>query len=396
MKIVVVGAGPAGLAAACCAGESGASVILIDDNPSEGGQIWKGSAGRWKARLKSARVDTRMSHRIISGSGHELTVENASGAFTLPFSKLILATGARELFIPFPGWTLPGVTGAGGLQSLVKTGLPVAGKRIVIAGTGPLLLAVAAYLKKQHANVVLIAEQTTWSRLVAFGAALPWGKRFQAVRLWKASYTADSWVEAAEGSGKVERVTVRRGGRVESIDCDYLATGYGLVPNTELARLFSCDPSSLDEFQQSAVPDIYCAGEMTGIGGADLSLVEGAIAGYAAADKLDQARRLFATRETWIRFARQMSTAFALRPELQQLARPETLVCRCEDVSLVQLRPFHSWREAKLQTRCGMGPCQGRICGPAVQFLLGWQSDSVRPPIFPSRVSSLITEQPIQ
>jgi NADPH-dependent 2,4-dienoyl-CoA reductase/sulfur reductase-like enzyme len=207
-------------------------------------------------------------------------------------------------------------------------------------------------------------------------------------------YLPSCWPVAAEGKHKLESVTLRRGAKTWSVPCDYLACGFHLVPNTELAALLGCVVENgkvrVDELQQTTMPDVYCAGEPTGIGGLELSLVEGQIAGHAAAGRLDPARRLFAKRDKMRRFAAALERAFVLRPELQELARPETLVCRCEDVSLSRLREHSSWRAAKLLTRCGMGPCQGRVCGPALEFLLDWKPESVRPPVFPVRVESLI------
>jgi NADPH-dependent 2,4-dienoyl-CoA reductase/sulfur reductase-like enzyme len=153
---------------------------------------------------------------------------------------------------------------------------------------------------------------------------------------------------------------------------------------------------TVNEWQQSSVPQVYCAGECTGIGGVDLSLVEGEIAGYASCGKQDLARRLFRKRDKARKFARNLSKAFALREELKALSQGDTPVCRCEDVSYGKLKNLPSFRAAKLHTRCGMGPCQGRICGPAADFLFGWRVESVRPPIFPARIGSLAVEEAIQ
>ena len=134
----------------------------------------------------------------------------------------------------------------------------------------------------------------------------------------------------------------------------------------------------------------YCAGEGTGVGGVDLALAEGRIAGLAAAGHPEQAREAFASRASWQKFAARLARAFALRPELRTLAGDDTIVCRCEDVCHGDLRTHTSWRSAKLQTRCGMGPCQGRICGGATEILYGWRPDAVRMPISPTRISSII------
>jgi hypothetical protein len=183
-------------------------------------------------------------------------------------------------------------------------------------------------------------------------------------------------------------VTLRRGARTWSERCDYLACAFGLVPNLELPMLLGCG-ADVDDLQQTRTPGIYAAGEVTGIGGLDLSQVEGEIAGYAAAGKPDRARPLFARRARHRRFAAALERAFALREELKALPAPDTFLCRCEDVTLDRVRRYSNWREAKLQTRCGMGPCQGRVCGPAAEFLLGWKHESVRPPAFPARIGTL-------
>jgi NADPH-dependent 2,4-dienoyl-CoA reductase/sulfur reductase-like enzyme len=364
--VVVVGAGPAGLAAARRASECGKRVAIVDDNPAPGGQIWRGE----KVAIPNAKVICGA--RVVAAPAPgRLTLE---GGEDLGYEALVVATGARERFLPFPGWTLPHVTGAGGLQALVKSGLPIAGKRVVVAGSGPLLLAVAAYLKKRGAVVPVVAEQAeSVAGFVGTLARHP-RKLVQAVRLRAGlRYVTGCWPVATEAGS----VVLSRGGTVA---CDYLACGFGLVPNTELLSLVKG-------------PGVFAAGEVTGIGGLDLAVVEGEIAGYEAAGRAELARRLFAVRDRHRRFADALERTFALRPELKTLATDETIVCRCEDARLGQVRKWSGWREAKLQTRCGMGACQGRVCGPAVEFLLGWKSESVRPPVFPATVGTLSRER---
>jgi hypothetical protein len=147
---------------------------------------------------------------------------------------------------------------------------------------------------------------------------------------------------------------------------------------------------AVDEFQKTTVTDVFCAGESTGIGGVELSLIEGEIAGLAAAGLYDNAGSLFSLRRKHWNFGRLLEHTFALRSELRSLADSSTIVCRCEDVTIERIQAYKNWREAKLMTRCGMGPCQGRICGPAVEFLYGWSAESVRPPIFPASVRTLV------
>jgi NADPH-dependent 2,4-dienoyl-CoA reductase/sulfur reductase-like enzyme len=408
--VLVVGAGPAGMAAAWRAAQSGLRVCVVDDNPAAGGQIWRGGppeAQVWFERIRGIEVisGARVFQQPKPGT---LLAETSSGVCELSYQSLVLATGARERFLPFPGWTLPNVMGAGGLQALVKTGLPVEGKRVVVAGSGPLLLAVAAYLRGHGAHVLLIAEQAPVSRLAGFGIGLL-RHRKKLLEGWQLKkdfsrkgakaqsetrYLSGCWVAEAHGTEKLEGVTLVRGAKRWRVECDYLACGFHLVPNVELAELLGCEVESgvvkVDAFQQTTIANVYSAGETTGIGGLELSLVEGEIAGLAAAGKHVAARELFPARGKQRRFADLLNRTFALRDELKHLSTPETIVCRCEDVTLERLLRHNSWRGAKLQTRCGMGPCQGRVCGGAIEFLFGWRAESVRPPVLPVRIDSLI------
>lgn len=406
--VLVIGAGPAGVAAATGASECGANVGLVDDNFALGGQIWRGGrpsehgsvAGGWSERLRRTSVQPLFGNRVFHAPQPGLLLaEGTDDIVELRYSNLILATGARERFLPFPGWTLPNVMGAGGLQAMVKSGLPIQGKRVVIAGTGPLLLAVAVYLRKHGAIVLIVCEQASRGSLARFALALPSfpGKIRQTWSLKKdlagIRFAANSWPIAAHGNGALESVTISLGGKLETIACDYLACGFHLVPNVELAALLGCKMSvgniEVNELQETSVAKVFCAGEPTGIGGLESALVEGQIAGFAAAGKTQKARDLFGERQRTKRFTRLLDQTFRLRPELKSLAKPDTIVCRCEDVQYARLEQRPSWRSAKLQTRCGMGPCQGRICGPATEFLFGWTRESVRPPIFPAKIDNL-------
>ncbi len=415
--VLVVGGGPAGVAAAARAAESGVQVGIVDDNASLGGQIWRGEspertkdrrtkdrgtndAAEWSERAQAARVTALCGMRIFDQpEPGVLLAEGMNDLVELSYKHLVLATGARERFLPFPGWTLPNVMGAGGLQAMVKCGLPVCGKRVVVAGTGPLLLAVAAYLRKHGAEIPMICEQASWSSLTRFVMSLVARpeKLRQALQLRKElsgiPFAANSWPLAAHGRQTLENVTVSLSGKTKTIPCDYLACGFHLVPNIELPLLLGCEIQAgyvrVDDFQETTVSRVFCAGEPTGIGGVELSLVEGQIAGLAAAESAREAKQLFGEREKTRHFAHLLDTTFRLRPELRSLPSSDTIVCRCEDISYSRLRLHTSWREAKLHTRCGMGPCQGRVCGPATQFLFGWDPDSVRPPVFPARVENL-------
>lgn len=404
--IVVAGGGPAGIAAAVRAAECGKRVAVIDDNFSAGGQIWRGrdvsspNALEWRARLQAANVTAFMGTRIFGKPAQNvLRAEQEEECIDIGYQKLILATGARERFLPFPGWTLPNVTGAGALQALVKQGLSVGGKRVVVAGSGPLLPAVAAYLRRHGARVMAICEQAPLRSLVHFAisAFADFAKLRQAVALKSETflipYYTSCWPVSAQGANQVESVTLQKGGKRWSVDCDYLACGFHLVPNLELVELLGCEIQDgkvvVDEWQRTTSPHIYCAGELSGVGGVELALVEGQIAGYASAGQPDRARPLFKERRQRHRFAQRLAEAFALRDALKKLPLGDTLVCRCEDVPYHLLSGHESWRAAKLHTRCGMGPCQGRICGAAAEFLFRWNVSSIRPPILPATLSSL-------
>jgi NADPH-dependent 2,4-dienoyl-CoA reductase/sulfur reductase-like enzyme len=396
--VLIVGMGPAGIAAACAAAGSGIRVGAVDDNPAEGGQIWRSAeapshgAAHWIARFRRAAIERLTETQVIAAPEKGLLLAERHGApLTLRYKKLILATGARERFLPFPGWTLPHVMGAGGLQALVKGGLPIAGRRVVVAGSGPLLLAAGAFLRKRGAEVACIAEQAPWTRVVRFGLGA--GKYAQAAELLWAlrgvPLRTGCWPVSADPGG----VILKSGAKSWREPCDFLACGFGLVPNIELALVLACRVEGglvhTDEWLETSVSGVYCAGEPLGIGGVELALAEGQIAGFSAAGRRDEARDLFAERGHLASMRGALERGFSLRPELRSLPQPETIVCRCEDVTYKSICEHDAWRPAKLQTRCGMGPCQGRVCGPAIEFLLGWPPQLVRPPVFPARLGSL-------
>ncbi len=411
--VVVLGGGPAGVAAAATAAECGRRVALLDGSEFLGGQIWHNSAPgemphrarQWFARLEiSGATVLNRTTAVASLAPGCLLAERPNDALEIGWDRLILAVGARELFVPFPGWTLPNVLGAGGGQLLSKTGWPLEGKRVVVAGSGPLLLAAAAGLKRHGARIGCVVEQAPLRKLARFGLTLPWlapAKLLQAAGLrWNlrgVPYRTGCWPLAADGDDQLRSVTFSDGQSTWTEPCDYLACAFGLTANLQWPRLLGCrierDNVTVDSLQQTSVAGVYCAGEAAGIGGVDAALIEGQIAGYAAAEQPAAAKRLLSARRRTRRFADAMAEAFSLRPELKKLATKDTIVCRCEDVTLGQLEEHGDWRSAKLQTRCGMGPCQGRICQGALQFLHDWRNESARPPVLPVRVESLAGAQ---
>jgi NADPH-dependent 2,4-dienoyl-CoA reductase/sulfur reductase-like enzyme len=434
--VVVVGSGPAGLNAAYAAAREGATVALLDDNPRAGGQIWRQGPGQppqaplvtLLAALKQQRALTHWtSTRVIAPlDGRSLLLESAErGGVCMSYGRLILATGARERLLPFEGWTLPGVTGAGALQALIKGGMPVRDERIVIAGSGPLLIAALATARAAGARVVAVVEQASSFDVARFGASLlveP-AKLRQAFSMTRGfaglNYWTGSMVRSARGVGRVESVTIRRGSVGVTLDCDRVACGYGLVPNITLALALGCEIGEaggivVDDEQRTSVDNVLAAGECTGIGGAELAAVEGEIAGLVAGGAAatvgsgairagDRAPTTMArdggipglsvlqTRRTrWRRFAQRVERAFTLQDAARTAPADATLLCRCEDVSIGEVRACANWREAKLHTRCGMGACQGRICGSAASVYFGWPGAAPRPPFNPAQIGTLM------
>lgn len=417
LRVLVVGGGPAGMQAAWNAAASGARVTLVDASPSLGGQIWRGEHAPSKAaaaffeKLRRSKIRLLFGCSIVDAPepGVLLGVHRGEPLW-LHYDRLILATGARELFLPFPGWTLPNVFGVGAIQALAKGGLDVKGKRVVLCGSGPLLLGVAAFLRRKGAEIPVLAEQASLASLLRFSAALRHlpGKFAEAISLAKdligTGFRTGCYPVRAHGADRLISVSLRDEAQEWTVRCDYLACAFGFVPNVELPLLLGCALQDgyvvVNEWQQTSIPHIYCAGEPTGIGGAEKSQAEGAIAGLAAANcesheqLLERARPFRKRRARCRNFAQSLARCFALREELRLPPPPDTIVCRCEDVPLGNLVGQESWRAAKLHTRLGMGHCQGRVCGAATAFLFGWTSHSVRPPLFPTPLESLAATEP--
>jgi len=413
-EVLVCGAGPAGIAAALAAASRGARVGLIDAQAGPGGAVWRHDVRfaaprpakrQLKALHGAARIRGLFQTQVVAARAGELLIETPESAARLRYDKLVIATGARELLLPFPGWTLPGVTGAGGLQALVKQSWPIKGARVVVAGSGPLLLASATTLRKHGAILLGIHEQASKQRVASFTAALTqWPSQAlhaAALRLRLAGipYRCGEFVERAEGDERLRSVVIRTAKGPRRLDCDYLATGYGLVPNVELAQLLGCrlamngkHPSvATDARLATSVTHVYAAGEVRGIGGARSAALEGEIAGLSAVGADDAAAALQARQQRARRFAALVAEQFALDPQIYGLAQPDTVICRCEDVRLDALADYLDARSAKLATRCGMGACQGRLCGAILAELRGFATLPAAAPIFPARLSTLET-----
>jgi NADPH-dependent 2,4-dienoyl-CoA reductase/sulfur reductase-like enzyme len=268
--LLIIGAGPAGMAAALASAPSGARIVLLDDNPLPSGQIWRDApqanlpnqARQLPEQLHAcSNIRHHSGARVIACAGlKQLLVEDADRGWLISYDKLILCTGARELLLPFPRWTLPGVTGAGGLKALFKGGLPVHDQRLVIAGSGPLLLASAATAKHHGARVLRIAEQASMTAVAGFAAQLPrWPhKLIQPFTLFDRHYRTATHVLAALGNERLEGVRLQQQGKIVELTCDRLACGFGLIPSTQLGQALGrqLDGQALaaDARQQPAAP----------------------------------------------------------------------------------------------------------------------------------------------
>ena len=415
--LVIVGAGPAGLAAAAAASATGCLVTVLDAGRDLGGQYWRHPPGRSTGVPRAGvfrRLTEAVRSRALHLSEHEVwavgrdgdngfVVHALHGAVerTVRAGAVVLAPGAVDRQLPFPGWDLPGVYTAGAAQALLKEHDVVVGSRLVVAGTGPFLLPLAAGMAAHGVRIAGLFEAgatTGWLRyptvLAGHGARLGEAGAYRArLAAGGARYRTRHAVIAAHGDGQVEDVTVARVDsrwRVDerttrTVACDALAVGWGFSPRIELAAGLGCavgigaDGSAVvtvDDDQASSVPGVYVAGEATGVGGALLALAEGEIAGRAAATRLGYAARhpdaAHRTRSRGRAFAAARHAVYPVRDGWHGWMRSDTVVCRCEEVPVRDIVTAvadlgaSDTRTAKLLSRAGMGWCQGRICGYAV------------------------------
>lgn len=322
---------------------------------------------------------------------------------------LVLATGAHDRTLPFPGWQLPGVYTAGAAQALAKGERLAVGHRVVVAGAGPFLLPVAQTLQLTGAQVVGVYEAGGLSALTASWLAAPW--RYWQVRgkltelggylgthlRHRIPYQSGRAVVAAHGDDQVEAVTVARldrdwspvPGTARTVEADAVCVSHGFTPRLELAVAMGCEIATppagrnfrhvrVDRRQRTSAPGVWAAGEITGVGGADLSATEGAVAGHCAAGgQLDDAdlAGVLRRREAYRDFAARMHAAHAIGPGWHRWLTPQTLVCRCEEVSYgrfsdaVRDTGTTGLRSLRLSSRAGLGICQGRVCGRSVEEL---------------------------
>jgi len=452
MDVAVIGAGPSGLAAAARLAESGLKMSVLDEQPRPGGQIlrrppagfsvngWLGGSLYRRPKSVLAEAESRGEidwHSNCTAYGLEppnplagepafrIWAGDGESQFLLRARAVIVATGAYELPVPFPGWTLPGVMGAGGLQTFLKSQQVLPGRRFVLAGSHPLQLVVADQILEAGGEIALIAFSQTRRRLIRDFTAgiglMPSNlAKFAALARILARLTAkrvplrfNTLVGEASGTASLERVRLgpldagksSHSDSADWIDCDSLGVCYGFVAANELARqagaAWDWDPARggwlicEDGSMRTKVPGMYVAGETTGVDGADAAIAKGHLAASAVLEDQErlsagQYSATFRARRALkreLRFARFLQH-LAAPPwaALDNLATPQTIICRCEcvprqaiDAAAGALDLCQDPNAIKLATRAGMGLCQGRLCAPTIARLTQDRQDATAP-----------------
>ena len=459
IELLIIGAGPAGLTAAIEAVRAGASVTIMDENPRVGGQIFRQLHDGFVAtdskalghdyqrgQILLAEFDSVKSRvEYLEGSlvwgifeNNEVAFLRGENSRSVRFRKLIISSGAYDRPVPFPGWTLPGVFTAGGAQSLVKTQRVMPGENLLLVGSGPLQLALANQIAGAGGKVAAIVEAgrienwlklawASWGQwmLLADAARYVWG-----IRKAKIPLLRNHIIIEARGIEQVEEAVVAevdkdwrpKSGSERLFAVDTVAVGYGFVPSVELTLMAGCDHRYepllggwipvRDENMKTNVTDVYAVGDCAGVAGSLVAIDEGRIAGLAAARALDrlpetetqQRMRSCRKRLTAINRFRAVLDAFSLpRPGLYELSRDDTIICRCRNIPLKEIKKaLHEGatdlNEIKRRIGIGMGPCQGRMCGPALLEIAAGEKKELptnfgylnpRPPLKPVPLSVL-------
>lgn len=430
--LVIIGGGPAGITAAIEAARAGLSPTLIDEAPTLGGQVYRHLPEAFQVddahglgqdfargeRLRQELADVAGRVEFLSNTAvlgvwpnREILWIRGEGSGVLKAERLIIASGAYDRPMPFPGWTLPGVMTAGGVQTILKTMRVRPGRRALVAGTGPLILAVACRLHQAGIEIASVLEAgdppwrdgvfpKEWAHADLINDAR---EHLAYLRKESIAFRTNHTVFEAHGPGEVQGASIGAvdaqtwqplNDSLERIDVDLIVIGFGFVPNTELTELAGCRHYYAPElggwvpartpFMETSIPGIFAAGDGAGIGGVFVAMEEGRLAGITAAEQAgtiapDEAeRRRRGPLERLGEFAEMravLAEVSRIRPGLLDLVRADTLVCRCEEVALSDVQTAldqgaSDLQAVKLLTRLGMGPCQGRNCAPHVGMRL--------------------------
>ncbi|RMF84438.1 MAG: FAD-dependent oxidoreductase [Nitrospinota bacterium] len=460
VELAIVGGGPAGLCAAMEAARAGVEVLIIDENRRIGGQIYRQIPYRvtdgtkvgkdyQKAQELFQAVEALPNVSILSEATvwgifdqHMLAIYHQGRSEEVTAQALLIAAGAHDRPVPFPGWTLPGVFSAGGALTLMKSQRILPGRKVLLAGTGPLQLVVATYLLEGGAEIVAVLEASSlhewwrqvpklWGEWELMWEGFQYIKRLRSARV---DVLRAHTICRAEGEEKVTQAVATRvdeqwrpvPGTERRFAVDAVVCGFGLVPSIELTALCGCEHQynpklggwipRYNEEMETTVPGVFVAGETAGIAGAVVAMEEGKVAGIAAARRLghlsdDEAqKRMQPSRQRLAelyKFRAGLDELYTPREGLLDLITPETIICRCEEVPAEMISQAinegaMSLREVKGRTRAGMGHCQGRMCTSTVAGLIARQHGvtaeaaglpSIRPPVKPIPLAALLMEE---
>jgi NADPH-dependent 2,4-dienoyl-CoA reductase/sulfur reductase-like enzyme len=444
-QFVIVGAGPAGMRAAEQLVAAGQRPIVIDEAPRFGGQIYRQPPAEFKraradlygfeAHRASAvldrfeallqQIDYRPNTLVWQVEPGVLQTLNAGRSTAVPFDALILATGATDRVLPFPGWTLPGVVTLGAAQVALKYQACLIGPRVVFAGTGPLLYLVAWQYASHGGQVAAVLDTAPFAaklralpKMLARSSVAAKGAYFLArLRLAGVPVHGGVTLLRAEGERRVSGLRWRHGRTEQVTPCDAIGVGHGLRSETQLADLSGCtfafDPldqawlPTRDAAGRSSVRGVYLAGDGAAVLGADAAELSGARAALAALQdtvqptSMDEAARLERESLVHVAFRHGMETAFALPPRWAAEAPDDLIVCRCEEITAGELRACvrdtgtRELNRLKALTRIGMGRCQGRMCAPAAARLLAEAAGCALPDVGRLRGQAPVKPLPI-
>ena len=459
-NVIIVGSGFSGITAAEILADYDLSILLIDENIHLGGQLLRRIPDElgeplahkpekikrvgfgFVEKVKGKKI-TLMNTTTLLGvyENKEILIEyNRERTFALKYDVLLFATGARERFLPFKGWTLPGVYSTGMLQVLIKSFGVLPAKKMLMAGSGMFLFAAANEFLKNGGKLVGLMEQSGfWNKIKLLPQAIHHFSKFsEGGRYIARIFSSGIMVKfrrnviEARGDKSLEEVVVAKldkhgepiKGSEKTYKTDALAVGYGFIPNIEGPQLAGCaleyDKNKggwivkVNDALETSVEGILAAGEITGIGGAEKSLNEGKIAAHTILAKLgieDKLKRvprfkkLKRERKHHLSFVKAFNSLYRIKPKTVLAIPDETIVCRCESIDMKTIKQAipmgmvcHDPNSLKIAARCAMGQCQGRTCGPVIydllQILCNKSAEeigvfSVRPPLKPVAIRAL-------